>query len=257
MKLERFAPIVIAVLGLLATAAPAAQSLTADQIIEKHLAASGGREALSKLTSRRATGTVTIGTPGGDLTGPIEISTKAPNKLRVAIQLDLTPMGVNDKMVIEQKFDGTAGWMINSMQGDTQITGNQLDNMRNNTFPTPLLDYKTAGAKVELQPQETIEGKPRLVLLVTPKSGSAIRLYFDPETYLLVRTKATVNTPEMGEVEQIGDVSDYRTVDGFKIPFHVVNWNSQQSVTIKLEKIENNVTIDDAIFSAKGLAAAR
>ncbi len=43
------------------------QALTADQIIETHLTALGGRAALSKVTSRRATGTVSVATPMGPL----------------------------------------------------------------------------------------------------------------------------------------------------------------------------------------------
>ena len=57
---------------------------TADEIIEKHLAAVGGRDALAKLTSQKATGTMTIATPNGDLTGPVEMLSKAPNKARPA-----------------------------------------------------------------------------------------------------------------------------------------------------------------------------
>src|SRR5690349_7861360 len=105
---------------------------TADEVVEKHLAAIGGREALSKLTSQRATGTMVVGAQGLDLTGPLEMLSKAPNKVKLSISLDLSPAGMNDKMVIEQKFDGTAGWMLNSMQGNQEVTGNQLDNMRNN-----------------------------------------------------------------------------------------------------------------------------
>jgi outer membrane lipoprotein-sorting protein len=221
---------------------------TADEIIEKHLAAIGGRDALAKLTSQKATGTMTIGTPNGDLTGPVEMLSKAPNKARVYIQLDLTPVGMSDKMVIEQKFNGTSAWMMNSMQGDQEITGNQLDNMKNNAFPTPLLNYKSTGAKAELLPKEDLNGKPALVVLFTPKAGSPVRMYFDPETFLLLRSKATINTPETGDLEQIRDMSDYRTVAGIKSPFMMVNTNSQQVLKIKLEKIEYNVPIDDAVF---------
>lgn len=221
---------------------------TADEVIDKHIAAIGGRDALAKLTSQKATGTMTITTPNGDLAGPVELLSKAPNKGRVYITLDLTPVGMSDKMVIEQKFNGTAGWMLNSMQGDQEITGNQLDNMKNNAFPTPLLNYKAAGAKVELQPKEDINGKPALVVLFSPKTGSPVRMYFDPETYLLLRTKATINTPETGDLEQIRDMSDYRAVSGIKSPFVMVNTNAQQVLTIKLDKIEYNVPIDDAVF---------
>lgn len=221
---------------------------TADEIIEKHLAALGGRDALGKLTSQKATGTMTIGTPNGDLTGPVEMLSKAPNKARVLIQLDLTPVGMSDKMVIEQKFNGTSAWMLNSMQGDQELTGNQLENMKSNAFPTPLLNYKTAGAKAELLPKEDVNGKSTLVVLYTPKAGSAVRMYFDPESFLLVRTKTTVNTPEMGDLEQTRDLSDYRIVAGIKSPFMMVNANPAQSITIKLEKVEYNVPIDDAVF---------
>lgn len=221
---------------------------TADEIIEKHLAALGGREVLGKLTSQKAVGTMTIGTPNGDLTGPVEMVSKPPNKARVYIQLDLTPVGMSDKMIIEQKFNGTSAWMLNSLQGDQEVTGNQLDNMRSNAFPTPLLNYKAAGAKVELQPKEDVNGKSTVVVLYTPKVGSAVRMYFDPETFLLARTKMTVNTPEMGDLEQIRDLSDYRTVAGIKTPFLMVNTNPAQAITIKLSTVEYNVPVDDAVF---------
>lgn len=242
---------------LLPAGATSAVQATADEIIEKHLAAVGGRDALSKLTSRRGTGTLTIGTPNGDLTGPVELLAKAPNKVRVLISLDLTAMGMSDKMVIEQKFDGTAAWMLNSMQGDQEIKGNQLDNMRSNAFPTPLLTYKTSGATAELMPRENLNGKSVLVILFTPKTGSPARMYFDPESFLLLRTRATINSPETGDLEQTSDVSDYRTVDGIKWPFQVVNSSTMQTITIKLDKIEHNVAIDDAVFSAKAPVGLR
>lgn len=230
-----------------------ASAQTADEIVEKHLAALGGRDALGKITSRRSIGTMTIATPGGDLSGPIEISAKAPNKARVVIQLDLSAVGAAGTMTIEQKFDGTAGWALNSMQGDSEITGNQLDNMRNNTLPSALLTYKAAGTKIEVLPKEQIAGQDVIVLRVTPKAGSVARLFLDAQTYLLVRTVATVNAPQLGgDIEQTGEFSDYRAVDGVKVAFHVVNSNPLQTGTIKLTKVEHNVAIDDAIFVKKG-----
>jgi hypothetical protein len=252
MKLQKLVLPVILAFALATGSTPQAQAtLTAEQIIDKHIAASGGREALSKLTTRRATGTVTLSQGGAELGGPVEILNKAPNKVRVSLQIDLTSVGMADKMSIEQRFDGTTGVMNNSMQGATPITGNQLENMKNAIFPSPLLDYKTHTNKIEVLPQESIDGKPRLVLQITPKTGSVVKLYFDPETFLVVRTKATVNTPEMGDMENVADSSDYRTVDGIKIPFQLVNWNAAQSIKITLTKIENNVPLDDALFAVK------
>jgi outer membrane lipoprotein-sorting protein len=225
---------------------------TADEVVEKHLAAMGGREALGKLTTRKATGTITVTTPQGNISGPLEAYSKVPNKMRLYVVLDLTPMGMNDTLTLDQKFDGTTGWALNTLQGDRQISGNQLDNMKNATFPNPLLNYKATGATVELLPNETVAGKSLIVLRITPKAGSVSKLYLDPDTYLAIRSWATVNSPEMGgDVEQVSDASDYRTVDGLKIPFKTVQTVGPQTVTIVFEKVEHNVAIDDTMFVVK------
>ena len=83
----------------------AAAAQTADEIVEKHIAALGGRAVLGKLTSRVITGTFTVSTPAGEFSGPIEVSNQAPNKVRTLIKLDLTAVGVG-QMTIDQRFDG-------------------------------------------------------------------------------------------------------------------------------------------------------
>jgi outer membrane lipoprotein-sorting protein len=229
----------------------AASAQTPDEVVEKHLAALGGREALGKLTSRKSTGKVTVTNEAGTIPGSVEIYAKAPNKSRVNIKLDLSAMGAGD-MVIDQRFDGTAGYMLNSMQGDSEITGNQLENMRNSTFPSPLLNYKEAGTRIEVLPKEKLGDKEALVLLITPKAGSVVRMFLDPETYLIVRTVAKINSPQMGgDIEQTIDLSDYRPVDNVKVAFHVVNSNPMQSLSISFDKIEHNVPLDDAMFVKK------
>jgi outer membrane lipoprotein-sorting protein len=246
-----------ALLGVLIVPAflNSAPAQTPDEVVEKHLAALGGRAALAKLASRKSTGTVTFTTPGGDLSGPIEIDLKAPNKSRAHITLDLTPLGGPGQMVVEQKFDGTVGRATNSMQGDVEITGNQLQNMRNNTFPTPLMTYKESGTKLEVQPKEQVGGRDAVVLLATPKAGPPVRFFLDAETYLIVKAATKTSSPELGDFEQISEPSDYRAVDGVKVPFVVKTTNPAQTLTIKLDKVEHNVAFDDAIFAVKTPAA--
>src|SRR5262245_22585479 len=70
-----------------------AHGQTADEIIEKVLTAVGGRAALAKLKSRTSTGTITLATPAGNITGTIEILAAAPNKLRSLVKADLTALG--------------------------------------------------------------------------------------------------------------------------------------------------------------------
>lgn len=228
-----------------------ASAQTADEVVEKHLAAVGGREALGKLVSRKSTGTVSLSTQGGDIPGSIEIYAKAPNKSRAYMKFDLSAMG-GGEMTLDQRFDGTTGFTLNSMQGESQITGNQLDNMRNASFPSALLTYKETGIKIELLPKEKLGDKDAIVLLMTPKTGSAVRMFLDPETYLVARTVTKINSPQMGgDIEQTVELSDYRAVDGVKVPFQVVNSNPMQSLTIRLSKVEHNGALDDSMFVKK------
>lgn len=238
----------LATVALLLCWVNTAATQTADEIIEKHLAASGGRAALGKLTSRSMTGTITLSTPGGELSGPFELLNQAPNKSRTLITLDLSALGAG-KMVFDERFDGTTGYVIDTMQGNRDLTGNQLENLKNEMFPTPLLDYKARGATVELGGKEKVGDRDAYLLTLRPKNGPATRRYIDAESYLEVRTISTVDAPQVGEFEQTMDFLDQRDVDGLKIPFQVRGTSSFQTFTVNITKVEHNLTIDQSVFS--------
>jgi outer membrane lipoprotein-sorting protein len=226
-----------------------AHAQTANEVVEKYLTAIGGRAALAKLDSRVATGTISISAQGADLAGVIEMYGKAPNKTRTYFKLDMSQFGAAD-VVVDQRCDGKTAFASNSMQGDREITGNQLQTMLNATFPTPLLTYKDAGAKIDLTGKDKVGARDAYVLQYTPKTGSPSRQYFDAETFLLLRTVAKIETPEMGgEIEQTIDASDYRDVDGIKVPFTIHIVNSAQTVTIAFTKVEHNKAIDETMFA--------
>jgi zinc protease len=225
-----------------------ASAQTADEIIEKTLTAIGGREALGKLTSRSTTGTMTLSTPGGDITGPVEILNQRPNKSRTLIKMDLSALGAGP-MTVDQRFDGTTGYVLDSLQGNRDITGNQLENMKNAVFPSPLLTYKEHGTTVELAGKEKVGERDAYVLTFKPKSGSVARQFVDAESYLPVKLVVKVDIPQIGEVEQSTELSDYREVDGVKIPFKVTSSSAVQSFTITVTKVEHNVKIDETLFA--------
>jgi hypothetical protein len=240
----------LATVGLLLCWAHTAAAQTADEIIEKHLTALGGRAALGKLTSRSMTGTITLSTPAGELSGPFEILNQAPNKSRTLITLDLTALGAG-KMTFDERFDGTTGYVIDTMQGNRDLDGNQLENLKNEMFPTPFLDYKARGATVELSGKEKVgEGnRDAFLLTLRSKSGPPTRRYIDAESYLEIRVVSMVSAPQVGDFEQTMDFLDYREADGLKVPFQVKGTSSFQTFTVNVTKVEHGLTIDQSLFS--------
>ena len=244
-------PFILVVGGLLWTST--AQAQTADEVVEKHLAAIGGRAVLAKATSEVATGSAVVSTQGIDIAGPVEIYRKAPNKSRSFVRLDLSAVG-GTEVTVDQRCDGKTGFVSNSMQGDRDVTGEQLQAMLNNTFPSSLLNYKEAGGRIELVGKDKVGDRAVHVLLYTPMAGPASRMFIDAETYDVLRTVTQINVPEAGgAVEQTIDVGDFRTVSGIRLPFRVTTVSTTQTVSITLAKVEINVPIDDAMFARPGV----
>ena len=194
-----------------------AAAQTADEIIEKSITAQGGRAAFQKI------------------------------KTRTLIKVDLTSLGAGP-MQIDQRFDGATGYVLDSMQGDRPISGNQLDNMKNGAFPNPFLTYKASGASASVAGKEKMDGRDAFVVVFEPTAGSPIRSYIDAETYMPIATRVKTTLPQVGEVEQTSHTSDYRDVDGVKIPFKIEVSSAIQTFTIVVNKVEHNTAIDDKLF---------
>jgi hypothetical protein len=75
-------------------------------------------------------------------------------------------------------------------------------------------------------------------------------MFIDAESYLIIKTVAAINVPQAGgDVEQTTQVSDYRDIDGVKVPFRIQAINQFQTVSITATKVEQNIAIDERMFS--------
>ncbi len=226
------------------------QAQTADEIVERHLTAAGGRAALAKLESRIERGTISVSMQEAQIGGVIEAYSKAPAKSRMYARLDLTQFGMGE-VIVDQRCDGKTAFVSNTMEGDRELTGNQLQATLNGSiFPTELLNYKDAGGKVELVGKDRIGERAAYVVKLTPKAGPPSTYFFDAESYQELRRTTTIDVPQMGgETQQTVDFSDYRDVDGVKVPFAQTIVNAMQTITVTLQSVEHNKPIDDAMFS--------
>jgi hypothetical protein len=239
----------LAAMWILLAAANAASAQTADEVITRSIAALGGRAAFAKVKTRSTIGTITLQTPAGDISGSLEILNAAPNKSRSLIKADLTSLGAG-QLVLDQRFNGTAGYALDTLQGNRDITGNQLDNLRNNSFPHPFLTYKEMGMAVQLSGKEKVGDRDAYLLIFEPTTGSVVRQHIDAETYLPIRSVVKVDVPQLGQqIEQTTEYQDYREVDGLKIPFEIHTSSPVQNYSITITKVEHNVAVDETLFS--------
>ncbi len=234
--------------ALIVLAATDAFTQTADQVIERFIAATGGRAAYAKLRSRSATGTIALSTPAGPMSGTVETLNEAPNKSRTLINVDLTALGAG-QLVIDQRFDGVDGYVLDTLQGNRPMEGSLLEMMRNGAFPHPLLNYKELGATVQLTGKQKGGDREAYVIVLEPPSGPPARFSIDADNYLLLESVVKIDVPQLGrEVELTTSLLDYRDVDGVKLPHRIDATSPVQNYTIVFTTVEHNVRVDPTLF---------
>lgn len=221
-------------------AKPAAATLpTVDQLLEKYVAALGGKEALEKVTSRVSKGSFEI--PAMGASGAFESVEKAPNQ--TATTIDIPGFGT-----LNIVFDGKNGYQKDPMQGLREASGAELAMMKLDAEMYGALKMKSLYKSLEVKSKEKVATGEAYLLVATPNEGSPVKLYFAADTYLLVRREAETDSPQ-GKMPTEATMEDYRTVDGIKIPFVIKTNTPAVSFVVKVEEVKQNVPVDAAKFA--------
>jgi hypothetical protein len=267
-------------------AAPQVQvpSLTAAQVLERHIAARGGAQAWKAVQGLQLTGKIDAGTAdnyaramkiveaGKKATGrgtnaeiaaangPKDTDTQA--QLQLPFTLDLKRA---NKMRLEilvagkpavQVYDGQQGWKLRPFlnrtdsepftkeEAKTEASRDDLDG--------PLIGSAAKGAKVDLDGTEVVDGQPAYRLKVLQKNGDVRHVWVDAKTFLDVKIDGFPRRMD-GKMHNVYVYQrDFRKVEGgVMIPFvqetAVEGYSDKHRLMI--EKATVNPRLDDALFA--------
>ena len=233
---------------------PLAFAQTADEIINKAIAARGGMDKIKSVQSLNMEGTISF---GGDESGKLIAEWRRPGKFRQEL--------VTGGKSILRITNGKEGWALNPFAGDTAprpLTAEEMNLVAEQAdFDKPLVDYKAKGNNVELLGKEQVEGKDAYKLKLTLKGGAVRYEYIDAASFLETKWNGKI-TNDGKEVEFNTFFRDYRSVDGLQFPFTIdtdtVGSDAKQKIVF--DKIEVNPTLNDSQFEkppAKAVAAPK
>ena len=97
-------------------------------------------------------------------------------------------------------------------------------------------------------PINVIDGHDVQIVQGNAGPGAPVKLYFDVETGLLVRSVRYSNSP-VGRVPTQIDYSDYREVSGIKLPFKWISTWTDGRTVFQLESVQVNAAVDAAKFA--------
>jgi photosynthetic reaction center cytochrome c subunit len=220
------------------TQKPAAATPSADQILDKYVAAIGGEAAWHKLNSRIAKGTIEI--PAMSLSGTVESHEKAPSSMLVVVNLG--------GAAFQRGCDGTTAWSDDPQNGLRTETGAEADDSKRQSDFYHQVNMRKYYSKWNLTGMEKIGDHDAYAVEAASSAGDVDKLYFDTQSGLLVRAITTIHTPQGAMVIQ-SDLSDYRDTDGIKLPFTVHQSSAQSDYTLKFTEVKHNVQLADSQFA--------
>ena len=211
--------------------AAAADLPTLDQVMDQHIRAIGGREALLNVGALVLTGHCESTVP--DESGPIDILVKSPK-----VAYDLNGGG------LRMGFDGESVWRAGAAEGLQQRKGRQFAELVTVFDPSWALQWKEWYPGMAVKGIQKIGDREAYVLETQPGTPATQRMFIDRESGMLVRY-------ELGP--QIGfTFSDYREVRGSRAAFAVQQTTAAGiTYTYRFEKMGVAPSAENARFQPR------
>ena len=223
-----------------------AQLPSGREIVDRHVAAIGGRDALSKLSSREVWATFAI--PGENVRGTIELFTARPGKrlLRVKQDQGTTVTG----------FDGQRGWRKDPGKPAVALRGRELAQLRDDAaYDFDLHDPADVAA---LQNVGIVrwEGRDRYRVRVTSVTGREWHEYFDVANGLFAGSESRRET-DKGQVTLRTVVGGYELYDGVRLPSVLRLRSAGVEQVIKVIRVRHNAVQSSVFAPPPGIAVVR
>ncbi|HET7100141.1 MAG TPA: c-type cytochrome, partial [Terriglobia bacterium] len=207
-----------------------------EAIVAKYIEALGGADALHKVESRVMTGTMTA----FGHTMPVEFYAKAPDEWATVMKLQR-----GQSMTV---YNGHEGWASMMPRPPHRMEGSELDRARLDAdfyFP---LDIQKLFTSLRERPPQKVGDEEAYVLLGIRPGKPPVQLLFSKQSGLLLRMVYFTQTA-LGRLPQQTDFSDYREVDGVKVPFQWTVAQPQGASTVQLAQVRQNIPISASKFS--------
>lgn len=219
----------------------APKDLTAQKVIDNYITALGGAANIKKTKTMVMKLSASMGGY------QIEITNKKMYPKKSGYVKSYESVLINGTMLAQKKvFDGTNGH-TSSMVGASDITGDELEQLKLENTPFTELRYAELGYKLELIGIDVVNGKDVYKIEVTDPKGNKESHYYDVTTWLLLKKEGIQKSPE-GETNVVSYFDDYKDVSGVKYPHHIINEAGEQTFDLKVTSLLINGKIDAKDF---------
>jgi hypothetical protein len=250
-------------LSAVVTTADDKDKLSGTEIINKHLAAVGGKQALAKIKTRVAIGTAR---KDSDTAAPMAVMSEAPNRVSAIYQFQgfNWQLSYDGAKSIVRPVLGRASAPVMQKYEEMLATGTMFNSI---SLYNVLAQGESDNAKFEAKGIKKVKGRPTYAVEMKRGKDKAT-LYFDAENFMWVRTDygsisftkemATLvgNKDQEATFDFYVETSDFKEVDGLKLPFKlelvatapILKQKSVGTIVATISEYRHNIEIDPKMF---------
>ncbi|MBK9176711.1 MAG: insulinase family protein [Flavobacteriales bacterium] len=210
---------------------------TAQQVLDAHIAAIGGREAIGRIKDMR----MQLSTEMKDM--PLEIvQWYGPDGLfRSTVKS-------NGSVMREEAYDGQRA-MRSDSQGVVELEDADLGDLQFNGHPVPEVRYGPNVERMVLAGRTTVDGKPVYKVHIVLATGGSAGDYFEISSGLKLR-RVEQRSVDGRAVTIITDYSDYQPAGGVLFPRMITQTGGPAGeLVMKVEAIDLNTGLKPAFFA--------
>jgi len=239
---RRIAWLVISLSALIVAAvhgeAAAEKAPTGAEIIDRYIESSGGLKAYDAIENRKATASLSIPLQG--MTFNVTIWSARPNAAYTLIESDMLGR-------IEKGVSGDVVWEKSIMTGPVIKEGSERETTLREAVFEKFVYWRDHFDTAEFEGEEMVGSIDCWKVLLTPKAGDPLTIFFEKESGLIKRVDTVVEM-EMGRIPVEAHLSDYREQDGIMISFKTVIKVLGQERIFTTTSVEHNIEMPEGIF---------
>ncbi len=224
--------------------------ISVDELYQKALAAVGGEANWRKITSRVATSTSDMEQQG--VKTESKSWTKVPN-----LSATETTMKAIGKEIAKgwEFFDGTNGEEAYTFAPVEKLAGKRLEDTRIGADFYSMLDWKSKYKTITVKRIAKVGDEDAYVVEFEPEKGTKFTEYYSTKSFLVLKREGVIPSSTSSQsLPYTITYSDYRDVDGVKLPFKQVNNTvSNGDVVTIVTSVKHNVPIDNKLFAPRKL----
>lgn len=225
-----------------------AQALpTAQEVLDRHITAIGGKDAVMAISSLEQRGTLELAAMG--ISAELSMAAAKPNKM--AMTMSIPGMGE-----MQQGFNGEVGWDNNPMSGARLAEGEELTNRKESaSFAESFGLFDPAKfTSMEVVEKTQYAGEEAYKVKLVRKVGRPSMEFYSVASGLRIGSQTTAVSP-MGEIEINAVLGDYKQFGTVKMPTKLSQSQAGQDIVMVFSDVKFNEVKDDAFALPEAVKA--